>query len=194
MKRHPVVLVGLWLVLLVPGLVRAQPRAFDFSGGRRSLSLLEARAPQPPGRVEHNRLRAQEVSTGDAQGDFPLILLLVPILATGGGALCGALFCVPFLLDGQATDCRIPVAVGGAIGLATGLALLGIAIFDPSGLDTCTGSEVDCPTEEPPRAGAPKRLQGREAHRRGGFSLPLTLTPSVGIVNDRAVVGLGGRF
>lgn len=117
-------------------------------------------------------------------------------LGAGTGVLFGAILCAAFILEGQGrgTNRRTPVAVGGAIGGAVGFALLGIAIFDPSGVKTCIAGEGDCPTEEQRRTGVPKRLQGREAHPRGSFTLPLTLTPSVGIVNDRAVVGLGGRF
>src|SRR4051794_40240036 len=58
MKRRAVAFTLLWLSLLAPGVVRAEGRAFDFSGASRSARLLDRRSPWVHGQTGGDRIHA----------------------------------------------------------------------------------------------------------------------------------------
>ncbi|MCE9667905.1 hypothetical protein LY474_08790 [Myxococcus stipitatus] len=84
------------------------------------------------------------------------------------------------------------MAIAATIGSSIGWTLLGISVVSYAFEDdsTCPESREDCHAAERQSLALPRT--GPESHRVRRRSL--TLTPPVGTVGDRAVVGFGGRF
>ncbi|MCP3169591.1 hypothetical protein [Myxococcus qinghaiensis] len=172
MKNPVLATVGLCLWLATPGTVLAAPRAFDFSSPARSTRVMESRALFGPGRLaEGNRLRALSVDGHAATSEgIPTHIWLVPLLLTGVGLAAGIAVCAGYDKGGE--GCGTSLLTGIMLGLSLGAGYLRLV----------TGSDWDWEDNE------------EFAAPRARFNIPLGLTPSLGIVNDRAVLGLGAHF
>ncbi|NTX16490.1 hypothetical protein HUA74_19140 [Myxococcus sp. CA051A] len=171
MKNPVLAAVGLCLWLVTPGTVLAAPRAFDFSSRGRSTRVTESR-PFFGQRLmaEGNRLRALSVDGHTSSSDvIPTHVWLVPLILTGAGLAAGIAVCAAHDAGGE--GCGTSLLTGIMLGLSLGAGYLRLV----------TGSDWDWEDDE-------------AAATRTRLSLPLKLTPSLGVINDRAVLGLGGHF
>jgi hypothetical protein len=204
MKRRAVAFTLLWLSLLAPGVVRAEGRAFDFSGASRSARLLDRPSPWARGPVGGDRIRALShsgvtVTTSDEV--IPTHLWVVPLVLTGVGFLGGVSLCVlEGAYGGGSSDCSGALLGGTVVGAALGLGYLyAVACSDtPEDCsEECSEEDGDCIAEEAMK-GSRSRAALRDARRKltqgAARGLPMGLAPTVGFVNDRAVFGLGGCF
>ncbi len=208
MMKRTVASTLLCLWLLVPGVVRAESRAFDFSRPARSARLLSTRAPEARrtrGWAEAGRVRAftpASVTVTTHEVDIPTHLWLVPLILPGAGLVSGVVLCGMAGADERNKDCQTAMLVGLGLGATLGLGYLVVAacIESEGGCsEACSEDDEECLEEEDAedwkRSRARAALRGaRQAARRSPLALPLGLAPSVGVVNDRAVFGLGGRF
>jgi hypothetical protein len=204
MKRRAVAFTWLWLSLLAPGVVRAEGRAFDFSGASRSARLLDRPSPWVHGQAGGDRIRALSHSGGTVTTSEELIpthLWVVPLVLTGVGFLGGVTWCVlESVYGGDGSECSGALLGGTVVGAMLGLGYLYLAACadSPEGCsEGCSEEDGDCIAEEAVK-GSRSRAALRDARRKltqgAPRGLPLGLAPTVGFVNDRAVFGLGGRF
>ncbi|WP_163991451.1 hypothetical protein [Pyxidicoccus caerfyrddinensis] len=204
MKRRAVAFTLLWLSLLAPGIVRAEGRAFDFSGASRSARLLDRQSPWARGQAGGDRIRALShsgvtVTTSDEV--IPTHLWVVPLVLTGVGFLGGVTWCaLESAYGGDGSDCSGALLGGTVVGALLGLGYLYAAACAESEegcSEECSEEDEDCIAEEAVKASR-SRTALRDARRKltqgAPQGLPLGLAPTVGFVNDRAVFGLGGHF
>nr|AXM42945.1 hypothetical protein [Myxococcus fulvus] len=177
MKTSVPAVLGLCLWLATPGAVlAAEPRALDFAQGLRLARLREhAAAPRYRAQSEGSRPRAFTIDMGEEEA-IPTHVWLVPLILTGVGIVTGITACAANYTNDE--FCQRSILTGIVVGVGLGLGYLGlVADSDPDDLD----EEFRAPR-------APR------ASRKGQFALPLGLAPSMGVVQDRAVLGLGGHF
>jgi hypothetical protein len=204
MKRRAIAFTWLWLSLLAPGVVRAEGRAFDFSGASRSARLLDRPSPWVHGQAGGDRIRALShsgVTVTPSDEVIPTHLWVVPLVLTGVGFLGGVTWCVlESVYGGDGSECSGALLGGTVVGAMLGLGYLYLAACadSPEGCsEGCSEEDGDCIAEEAVK-GSRSRAVLRDARRKltqgAPRGLPLGLAPTVGFVNDRAVFGLGGRF
>lgn len=192
MKKNPVALLGLALWLTLPGAVVAAPRPFDFAPRVRTARLLERPQTRGMGMAEGNRIRALS-HDASYDSDIPTHVWLVPLILTGAGLAAGLAVCAGY--EGGGSGCSSSILTGIGVGVALGLAYLRLVsgdVFDDDTLDLCSDEDEECLSVAARRPRALKSLQTGSARTR--FTLPLGIAPSMGVVNDRAVMGLGGHF
>ncbi|NTX16374.1 hypothetical protein HUA76_36950 [Myxococcus sp. CA056] len=114
---------------------------------------------------------------------------LVPMVLIGAGLLLGIVICVVEEVgDGE---CGNSVAMGVGLGLALALGYLQVLAGDDFSTD-CSDEDSSCDADEARRSRSSRK--GQQPSSRPRSSLPRWLAPSVGVVNDSAVFGLGGHF
>ncbi|NVJ25007.1 MULTISPECIES: hypothetical protein [Myxococcus] len=184
MKNPVLATVGLCLWLAAPGTVLAAPRAFDFSSRAPSTRVMESRTFFGQGRMaEGNRLRALSVDGHAATSDsIPTHIWLVPLILTGVGLTAGIAVCAGYDKGGE--GCGTSLLTGIMLGLSLGAGYLRLV----------TGSDWDWEDDEDGAWQARSSSKARLASSRSRPGIPLGLMPSLGIVNDRAVLGLGAHF
>ncbi|MCE9670662.1 hypothetical protein LY474_22910 [Myxococcus stipitatus] len=198
MNRRVFALFAVLLFLGAPGVVRAESRAFEFSSRRSSMRLLGA---QPLARKEWttaDRIRAFDamrhatVTSTSTDPEIHTDEWLVPLILTGLGLIGGVSLCA--VINGNESECGTMVLAGIGAGLVLSLGYLYVAhCVRTSGCDT--GDEVDEDSDAGARQARAKRSRAISAQRfPRGPRLPLGLAPSMSIVNDQAVFGLGRRF
>ncbi|WP_342374545.1 hypothetical protein NVS55_24710 [Myxococcus stipitatus] len=177
MKTSVPALLGLCLWLATPGAVlAAEPRALDFSQGLLLARLRERTTVAARAQAEGGRSRAFNIDMGDSDDALATHIWLVPLILTGLGLVTGITVCASDYTDDD--FCQRSILTGLVVGAGLGLGYLGLAA--DTGGDDFSG--------ELSRGRSP-----RDA-RKGRFGLPLGMAPSMGVVQDRAVVGLGGHF
>lgn len=208
MKRRAVALSLLWLWFLSPAVARAEGRAFDFSGGPSRSARLMQRSPTPVrGWMGAGRLRSltsASVTVTTTEEEIPTHLWLVPLVLTGAGFFTGVAVCAVDSSSSSGGDlCGKALLAGTILGASLGLGYLRLVECSQEGADCSAPCDDDTEVceEDATLKGSRQRAALKDARRksqqgmpRGLHGLPLGLSPTVGFVNDRAVVGLGGHF
>ncbi|MCE9670663.1 hypothetical protein LY474_22915 [Myxococcus stipitatus] len=199
MNRRVFALVAVLLWLGAPGVVRAESRAFEFSSRSASMRLLGKRSAKRQPWTTADRIRAlastRHATTVSDSSDteIPAHIWLVPLILTGAGLVTGITVCVSGMDDG---DCGRSVLGGLALGMALGLGYLRlVACLDANSDDSlCEDDEEEDYGARKARARAKLAKATGLQKRAKGLRLPMGLAPSMGVVNDQAVIGLGRSF
>ncbi|MFY1829400.1 hypothetical protein ACN47A_26015 [Myxococcus fulvus] len=196
MTKHVLALAGLCLWLFTPGIVHAAPRPFDFSPRRQSTALRLTSSPLARGAMaEGNRLRALQADVYEDDTFIPTHVWLVPLILTGGGLVAGIAVCASGSVgDG---DCGKAILGGIVVGAALGLGYLELlADLDDDEDHEDYGGCVDKASCRQAQRGGPRPTRKAQlASSRGPqLRLPLGLMPTMGRVNDAAVLGVGRSF
>ncbi|WP_338865504.1 hypothetical protein [Myxococcus stipitatus] len=174
MKTSVPAILGLCLWLATPGAVlAAEPCALDFAQGLR-LARVKERVERSSRAASQGRPRAFTIDMGDEE-PIPTHVWLVPLILTGVGLVTGITACAADYTNDE--FCQRAILGGLVVGAGLGLGYLGLV--------------VDSDTDDVEEFRHPRSPRDS---RKGQFGLPLGLTPSMGVVQDRAVLGLGGHF
>ncbi|QSQ14844.1 hypothetical protein [Myxococcus landrumensis] len=177
MKTSVPAVLGLCLWLATPGAVlAAQPRALDFAQGLQLARLRERASASHRARSEASRPRAFNIDMGESEDGIPMHVWLVPLILTGVGLVTGITACAADYTNDD--FCQRSILTGLVVGAGLGLGYLGLV--------------ADSDTDD--LSGELSRPRSPRDSRKGQFGLPLGLAPSMGVVQDRAVLGLGGHF
>ncbi|AGC46264.1 hypothetical protein MYSTI_04976 [Myxococcus stipitatus DSM 14675] len=177
MKTSVPALLGLCLWLATPGAVlAAEPRALDFTQGLLLARLKERTAVAARAQAEGGRSRAFNIDMGESEDGIPMHVWLVPLILTGVGLVTGITACAADYTNDD--FCQRSILTGLVVGAGLGLGYLGLV--------------ADSDTDD--LSGEFSRRRSPRDSRKGQFGLPLGMAPSMGVVQDRAVVGLGGHF
>ncbi|MBZ4414718.1 hypothetical protein K8640_41535 [Myxococcus sp. XM-1-1-1] len=196
MTKHVLALAGLCLWLFTPGTVHAAPRPFDFSPRHQSRALRLMSSPSARGvMAEGNRLRALQADVYEDDTFIPTHVWLVPLILTGGGLVAGIAVCASGAVgDG---DCGKAILGGIVVGAALGLGYLELLadLEDDEDYEDYGGCVDQASCRQAQRGGPRPTRKAQLASSRGPqLRLPLGLMPTVGRVNDAAVLGLGRTF
>jgi len=200
MNRRVLALVAVLLWLGTPGVVRAESRAFEFSSRSASMRLLGKRPAKRQPWTTADRIRAlastRHATTVSDTSDteIPTHVWLVPLILTGAGLITGITLCASGTGDGE---CGQYVLGGLALGMGLGLGylrLVACADADPDDALCDDDEEVEDYGARKARARAQLAKATSLQKRSKGLRLPVGLAPSMGVVNDQGVIGLGRSF
>ncbi|MCP3064893.1 hypothetical protein LXT21_39590 [Myxococcus sp. K38C18041901] len=196
MTKHVLALAGLCLWLFTPGTVHAAPRPFDFSARHRSSALRLTSSRVARGvMAEGHRPRALQADGYEDDTFIPTHVWLVPLILTGGGLVAGIAVCASGGVgDG---DCGKAILGGIVVGAALGLGYLELLadLDDDEDTEDYGGCVDKASCRQAQRGGPRPTRKAQLAPSRGPqLRLPLGLMPTVGRVNDAAVLGLGRSF